>query len=141
MKTSKDEFHTDGISESPSLKGWARFKKGRQGGGYKVMTLFSSKRLKMDLILFLMPEGSELPEHTDPCARPGYEHHRANLILMAPKSGGITTVCDHESVRSFSLGKRLVAYKFRPDKLRHGVTKVEKGKRVALSLGWLKKAG
>lgn len=106
--------------------------KGRQGGGYNVYTLFKSKWLKMDCHIIHLPKGSVVKEHVDP-AKEGYAHHRYNYTLKKAKKGGETFVKFHDAFES----KMPRSYHFRPDKMKHRVSKVEKGSVWIFSIGWL----
>jgi len=114
-----------------------KWKEGRQGDGYRVLTLFSSKRFKCDLHLVVVPSGSGVPWHLDP-ATDGYEHHRVNLTLQRPAAGGETWIDSPTAISGIEhQTKRL--YRFRPDLARHVVTPVRAGKLALLSFGWLAK--
>jgi hypothetical protein len=111
-----------------------KWQDGRQGTGYKVLTLINSKLLKLDLHILKYPEGTYIPSHIDP-AREGYEHYRLNIVLKKAKYGGSLIV--NETLYK-SPGSRIIF--FRPDISRHLVTNVYEGTRYVLSIGWLKKA-
>lgn len=107
-----------------------KWKDGRQGTGYKVLTLINNERFKFDMHVLKYETGTGIPAHKDP-AKPGYEHHRLNIVLKQALRGG-------EFVLGplYSLAR---IHKFRPDTTIHAVTPIEKGTRYVLSIGWLKK--
>lgn len=105
------------------------WKYGRQNSGYKTLTLWKSTRLKTDGYIIHYPDGSHIPPHTDP-ASPGYAHHRVNIILKPPTSGGAFQ-CD-----TFKKWGPIIY--FRPDLYEHSVTPCQ-GSRWIFSFGWLKK--
>jgi hypothetical protein len=107
-----------------------KWKEGRQGTGYKVLTLINSERFEFDLHVLKYETGTSIPKHKDP-AKPGYEHHRLNIVLKQAERGG-----------EFVLGPLYSSArinKFRPDITPHAVCLIEKGTRYVLSIGWLKK--
>lgn len=110
---------------------------GRQGGGYDKLLLAKSERFKFDLYLLRFPEGSSVQVHRDP-SPDGYEHHRINMTLRAAEKGGVTFI---EQKNASMLPMRRAIYRFRPDRLWHYMSRVEKGSVLLLSLGFLKKAG
>lgn len=109
-----------------------KWQEGRQGTGYYKLKLFESKLLKLDVYLLKFPENSYISPHTDPSTL-GYQHHRMNVILKKAIKGG-------EFKKSY---KRKEEYgrviKFRPDIEEHFVSKIKKGSRWVLSVGWLKR--
>lgn len=109
-----------------------RWVEGRQGTGYAKMLLGTGTwPLPFDLYLLRFREGHEIPPHVDQVDHG--DHYRANLILKAPKVGGEFR-CDapiHD-------GARLKV--FRPDTVEHAVTRIEKGSRYVLSVGWIRNA-
>ena len=110
------------------------WEEGRQGTGYFKMKLFESKRFKFDIYLIRFPKGSHIARHSDP-APEGYEHHRLNVKLKRADEGG-------EFIREYKTWDFRYAEKriekFRPDIQEHYVTKITKGTRYILSIGWLK---
>jgi hypothetical protein len=62
------------------------WQKGRQDSGYGKIKIWQSWWLKSDCYLIYYPEGSSIPEHTDPT--PGYRHNRFNIELVKPEVGG-----------------------------------------------------
>ena len=97
---------------------------GRQGTGYKKLLLRQGSFY--DVYLLKFPEGSGVPEHTDP--KYGVKHTRLNIVLRQAEEGG-EFICDRPilNTRRFKL--------FRPDLEKHSVTTVEKGERLVLSIG------
>lgn len=104
---------------------------GRQNSGYLKITILESQIFKFDISLLKFPEGSYIPDHTDP-AIAGYRHYRCNIILKKSKSGG-----EFLSERNIINWTRLKF--FRPDLSTHSVTKVVGGSRIVLSIGFLLK--
>ncbi len=110
--------------------GLFRWRNGRQETGYAKMLLLQGRfPLPFDVYLLKFPEGSQVPEHVDEvtCG----EHHRVNLVLRHADEGG-EFICDtpiYENDR--------IKY-FRSDIAPHGVTRVVRGVRYVLSVGWLK---
>jgi len=106
-----------------------RWQQGRQGTGYDKMLLITAPwPVPFDSYLIRYPEGSEIPSHTDSVANG--RHYRLNVILKAPKSGGVF-VCSEPIYES----RRIKL--FRPDKSSHGVSRVVGGSRYVLSVGWV----
>lgn len=112
---------------------------GRQGTGYDKMSLLPqsiSNRFKLDLLFIRMSEGVEIPSHVDPVPdnmkKLGYTKHvRMNIIIIAPIDGGefcLNSVATQKRINIFS-----------PSHTNHSVTKIQKGSRLVLSCGWLKK--
>jgi hypothetical protein len=108
-----------------------KWQEGRQGTGYKVLTLINSKFFKFDCHILKYPEGSSIPPHKDP-AKEGYEHYRLNITLKRSKIGGYFN-CANTLYRSLRVAL------FRPDLETHSVMEVLLGTRYVLSIGWLKK--
>jgi len=103
----------------------SRWLPGRQGTGYQKLPLL--RLPAVDAYLLRFPEGSHVPRHVDPV--PGRRHWRLNVTLVAPGDGG-EFVCG----RAWRLGRRVTL--FRPDRDVHSVTRVTRGTRVVLSVGW-----
>ena len=119
------------------------FSAGRQGTGYDKLDLLDSPTaerlvkkclrelgdpLLFDAWLLRYPVGSEIPVHTDPPA-PGLCHIRINVLAL-PSVGGLLYVDGAEL--PLDSGD---AYVFRPDVMRHMVTKVEQNLRLVFSIG------
>jgi len=117
------------------VKMWS-WQEGRQdGGGYFVFHIW---RWMFDVILIKFPEGSEIKEHIDPVDKG--RHYRATIILKHACKGG-KFVVHYSHVDGFASRPMidLPRFKlFRPDIQVHSVTKVEKGTRWTLSIGWIK---
>ena len=108
------------------------WQKGRQSSGYQKLTLWDSYP-KWDLyILRMKPEGY-VPWHRDKLKNTELKHYRCNFIIKHAKVGG-RFIMDGNPLFKFW---RLVV--FRPDIVQHRVSKVEKGTRYILSLGFTKK--
>ncbi|MFQ3262256.1 hypothetical protein [Reinekea sp.] len=107
-----------------------RWQKGRQNTGYDKMLIGGGLWPNpFDMYILRFNEGQGIPPHVDQ-VKSG-EHYRLNIILMAAKSGGdfICTNPIYENSR--------VKY-FRSDVSEHAVSKVTKGCRYVLSIGWVK---
>lgn len=85
--------------------------------------------IAFDLYLLRFNQGSEIPLHTDEVSKG--QHHRINIILKNADIGG-DFVCKKTIFESSR-----IKY-FRPDISAHQVTKIIKGKRIVLSIGWLR---
>ena len=72
-----------------------KFKPGRQGSGYSVLTLFKSKLLNRDAYVIKYPVGSFIPAHKDP-APEGYTHWRLNIVFPTTHVGGAFGVDVHD---------------------------------------------
>ncbi len=108
------------------------FKAGRQGTGYEVMTLISRKLpfrclSGVDMHILRYPPSSSIPTHTDKVG--SGKHHRVNILLVKPKSGG-EFIC--AQAKRF-LGR---VFYFRPDIMEHSVTECP-SRRIVLSIGWV----
>lgn len=115
------------------MKIFGGWKDGRQGTGYKKLTLLFFKRpIPFDLYLIKFGEGSFIPPHIDP-VEDGLRHYRLNIILKKPVSGG-----------QFNVPKAIINLPrlkfFRPDVHQHSVTRINEGSRLVLSLGWVLKS-
>lgn len=102
----------------------------RQGSGYHKLKLLESSYLKCDAYLLYYPEGSWIDVHKDEV--PGHEHWRYNIELIQPEEGGFL-----KGSFNYWQGSRRRVNKFRSD-FYHEVTKITKGTRLVLSIGWLK---
>jgi hypothetical protein len=106
-----------------------KWQKGRQDGGYEKITFIESgfrlsKMLGFDIHLLRYQSGSFIPEHVDQVKEGN--HHRFNLIIKKPKSGGVFR-CD----KCVSIWR--LTY-FRPDLYKHSVSECV-GSRYVLSFG------
>lgn len=117
------------------MKLW-RWEYGRQGGGYSKFTLAYSKRLKFDAYILRLPADVEVPAHNDPSPE-GYEHHRVNITLRSASEGGVT----YMEMPGGTFIRSPKHYRFRPDLMRHYVSRVGRGEVWLLSIGWLRKGG
>ena len=119
------------------------FESGRQGTGYDKASLLDvimadrlvkiarralGEPLLYDAWLLRYPVGSEIPVHTDPPIE-GMCHVRLNALALA-SDGGVLYVDGAELPLDGG-----DAYLFRPDVMRHMVTKVEANERLVLSVG------
>lgn len=82
-----------------------------------------------DVYILIFREGQEIPPHVDKVDRG--EHYRLNIVLKASESGG-EFIC-----RSPIFENRRIKY-FRSDISEHAVSRVLKGSRYVLSIGWVK---
>jgi hypothetical protein len=115
-----------------------KWDEGRQYSGYRKMLLAVSTRLKFDVWLIKIPDGSGVPSHTDP-ATPGYEHHRLNIMINKPGVGsGKMQVKGPAKI--FLFGRAIL---FRPDLYEHWMTPVDfiwsEDSTYLLSIGWLRR--
>lgn len=101
-----------------------KWKKGRQGEGYEVLTLISSKWLGIDLHIIYYPPFGEIPPHKDEVK--GKRHYRLNFVL---KGKG------YFKCHKYSQWWRFVY--FRPDLYTHAFKNLNKS-RYVVSLGWVK---
>lgn len=118
-----------------------RWEHGRQGSGYKKLTLLSSKLLKFDVHILVIPEGVSVPVHRDPSPE-GYGHHRVNITLRKPNAGGHTFIEEGVNKSTGQATHKKYTdrwYRFRPDRQEHFVTRVLRGELRLLSIGWLSK--
>lgn len=112
---------------------WLTWKKGRQHSGYERLLLIkSSFPLPFDMYIIRYKEGDHIPYHTDPAPK-GRKHFRLNIFLRSAELGG----------EFLTKGRTIYSSKyvqlFRPDITEHAVSKIERGKRLVLSIGWLLK--
>lgn len=103
-----------------------RWEEGRQGSGYFKLKLFAFSRL--DLYLLKFPKGSSIPPHVDQVTHG--RHFRLNFIISFFHVGGEFNCKD-----PIFETKRVKL--FRPDISMHSVTRVQKGTRYVISLGWV----
>ena len=107
-----------------------RWERGRQRSGYDKMLLCGARwPVKFDTYLLKFPEGSEILPHTDQVT--SGEHFRLNVILRHAELGGVFG-CSNTIFET----KRIKV--FRPDISEHSVTRIVKGNRYVLSIGWVK---
>ncbi len=107
-----------------------RWERGRQKSGYDKMLLCGAIwPIKFDTYLLKFPQGSEIAPHTDKVE--SGKHYRLNLVLKSAEIGG-EFICANPIFET----KRIKL--FRPDVSEHQVSKVEKGNRYLLSVGWVK---
>ena len=107
-----------------------RWSRGRQKSGYDKMLLCGAFwPIKFDVYLLKFPKGSEIPPHTDH-VKDG-QHYRLNIVLKKADIGG-------EFICASPLFETKRIKLFRPDISKHQVSKVEKGNRYILSIGWIK---
>ena len=104
-----------------------KWKEGRQGSRYFNKLLAQGKT--WDCYLLKYPTGSYISLHKDFVDK-GLEHHRINFTFWRAKEGGIFFKDTKHSTKRYQY--------FRPDKVLHGVSKVEEGTRYVLSIGWVK---
>lgn len=107
-----------------------KWKKGRQIGGYQVLTIFS-KRFNflikgMDCHILKYSKGSYIPLHKD--KNEHGKHRRINIVLKSCQGGEF--VCE-KAVRIFNR-----IFYFKPDEMEHSVTECF-GTRYVLSIGWI----
>ncbi len=113
-----------------TVRPW-RWQSGRQRSGYEKMLLVACPVvIPFDCYLLRFREGAEIPEHTDPVD--GRRHYRLNIVLRAARAGG-EFICSAPIFAS----RRIKL--FRPDVAPHAVTRVERGTRYVLSIGWVRR--
>ena len=103
-----------------------KWKDGRQGSEYKVLTLVNSTLFNTDFHIIHYPPNGSIPPHTDP-SKEGMTHHRLNIEIW----GSGEFKCD-------SYKKWGCFTYFRPDLYTHSFINGDKD-RYVLSIGWLKK--
>lgn len=113
-----------------------KWQEGRQKGGYLKFKLLESKRFMFDIYILKFPVGSVVPPHTDP-PKKGYRHFRLNIILKKAIEGGRFFMMSKKKVFKAKFFGRI--WFFRPDVYMHRVTKIKKGTRYVLSIGFLRK--
>lgn len=107
-----------------------RLQRGRQMSGYDKMLLLQSLwPLPLDMYILRFTEGAEIAPHVD--AVSSGEHYRLNIVVKRALSGG-EFVCASPIFESAR-----IKY-FRPDACEHSVTRVNKGSRYVLSIGWVR---
>lgn len=106
-----------------------RWQRGRQQSGYEKMLLCGALwPIKFDIYWLKFPEGSEIIAHTDKVATG--KHYRLNIVLKNAIKGG-EFICENPIFAT----KRIKF--FRPDISQHQVSKIVKGNRYLLSIGWI----
>lgn len=105
------------------------WERGRQGTGYNKIRLFESQRFKCDGYLLYYPEGSEIPLHIDHVDTG--RHFRLNIMLKKAQKGG-DFICENPVFRGWRM------FLFRPDISAHAVSRIERGWRLMLSIGWVR---
>ena len=107
-----------------------RWESGRQRSGYDKMLLLHGRwPLPFDMYLLRFPQGAEIAPHTDPVT--SGRHYRLNIVLKRALAGG-EFVCAAPIYASTRIKL------FRPDACEHSVTRVERGSRYVLSIGWVR---
>lgn len=105
-----------------------KWENGRQDSGYSKMLIATSKfPIPWDFYILKYPVGSEIREHVDPVT--DSKHYRLNIIVKKAKKGG-----DFFTEKSIINLPRIKF--FRPDLSKHSLTKIEKGSRYVVSIGW-----
>ena len=109
---------------------WLKWENGRQGTGYRKMLLLTGTfPLPFDVYLINFPQGSRVTPHRDPV--PKGRHYRLNVVLKEAEIGG-TFIC-----KGPLLFEKKRIKLFRPDIQIHAVSKILKGSRYLLSVGWV----
>ncbi len=107
-----------------------RWDVGRQQSGYdKMLLLTGIFPLPFDVYLLKFPVGSEILIHVD--AVDYGKHYRLNVIIRKAQLGG-DFFCSKTIFKTDRINF------FRPDISKHSVSKVKKGIRYVLSIGWVK---
>jgi hypothetical protein len=107
-----------------------RWQPGRQQSGYDKMLIVQSLwPLPFDVYILRYPEGSEVRPHRDPVT--AGQHYRLNVILTRAAEGGEFHCAD-------PLYATARIKLFRPDVSEHSVSKVIRGRRYVLSIGWIR---
>ncbi|MDK1285810.1 2OG-Fe(II) oxygenase [Pseudoalteromonas umbrosa] len=113
------------------LKQLFKWQVGRQKSGYHKMLLLGAHwPVKFDVYLLKFPEGCEVPEHVDEVS--SGRHFRLNIVLKKASKGG-AFLCQSPLFESDRIKL------FRPDRCVHSVSRVEKGERLLLSIGWIRR--
>jgi len=106
------------------------WERGRQKSGYdKMLICGATWPIKCDTYLLKFPQGSEIAPHTDKVE--SGKHYRLNIVLKKADLGG-------EFICSDPIFETKRVKLFRPDVSEHQVSKVIKGNRYLLSIGWIK---
>lgn len=107
------------------------WEKGRQETGYSKMLIGTATfPFPWDIYILKYPTGSEIPPHVDGVT--DRKHYRLNIIVKKPEKGG-EFFCEKTIINTDRIKL------FRPDLYKHLLTKVEKGERYVLSIGWAPK--
>ena len=93
-----------------------------------MLLIIGRRWLKFDVYLLRFSEGSEIKQHKDTVE--AGQHFRLNIILKNAIEGGVF-------ISDGVLFQTKHIKFFRPDIHQHGVTKVIKGRRYVLSIGWV----
>ena len=113
------------------LRSAFRWQRGRQQSGYDKMLLLQSRwPLPFDVYVLRFREASEIPPHTDPVAEG--RHYRCNIVVKRAHEGG-----DFVCATPIFATRRIKL--FRPDACEHSVTRVVRGSRYVLSIGWVRR--
>lgn len=106
---------------------------GRQRSGYGKRRLLQSPfPLPFDVSLLRFAVGSTIPPHVDPAS--AGRHDRCNIAIKRARQGG-------EFVCAAPIFATERIKRFRPDACEHSVTRVERGARYVLSIGWIRRSG
>lgn len=101
---------------------WPKWTNGRQGTGYRKLTLLQSERFGCDCYLIDYPPHTHIPTHTDPV--PGKKHYRLNILLWGQDNFRGETIFSTKRIKLF-----------RPDISPHSVEEVSR-RRIIFSIGW-----
>lgn len=108
-----------------------RWQSGRQDSGYEKMLLLQSLLpLPFDCYIIRYRPGAYIPPHIDKVD--SGKHYRLNIVVKKSIEGG-DFVCKNPIINTPRIKL------FRPDMCEHSVTKVIKGNRYLLSIGWIRK--
>jgi len=107
-----------------------RWDRGRQQSGYdKMLLCVAIWPIKFDLYFLKFPQGSEIAPHIDKVE--SGKHYRLNIVLKNADEGG-EFICENPIFETSRIKL------FRPDICEHQVSKIEKGTRYLVSIGWVK---
>ena len=108
-----------------------RWRRGRQHSGYdKMLMLTGMWPFPFDVYLLRFPVGSQIAPHKDKVS--AGRHYRFNILLRRALEGG-EFKC---KAPLFETGR--IKF-FRPDISEHSVSRVSRGSRFVLSIGWVRK--
>ena len=117
--------------ESVVSSQWLKWQEGRQHSGYsKLLLLTGHFPLPFDVYLLKFEKNSSVPAHRD-LVTVG-RHYRLNIVLKHARAGGAFT-CKGAIIN----WPRIKL--FRPDLYEHSVSMVENGRRLVLSIGFIRK--